>query len=335
MTMTSIGDLAQGLMLRSRTVQLRQTMDRLTGELATGQVRDVTARLGGDFTYLSEIDRSLAQLGGYRLATSEAALFADAAQAGLARIQDVVSDLGPVLISASVSGLAISRENAVTQAGAALEATLGALNGEVSGRSLFAGTATDRAPLASADTLLTALRSELAGLTTAGDIIAATDAWFADPAGFTAVMYDGAATALAPFRLGAGEQVSMTLKADDPALTGLARDLALAALATEPALGLTEAVQDSLLGAAGESLMAGDGQLTALRADLGFAQARIEAAEARNAAAQASLEHARGELLQADPFETATRLEEVQFRLESLYSVTVRTSRLSLLSFLE
>jgi flagellar hook-associated protein 3 FlgL len=39
-------------------------------------------------------------------------------------------------------------------------------------------------------------------------------------------------------------------------------------------------------------------------------------------------------LLEIDPFEAATKLEEVQFQLQSLYSVTVRMSQLSLVKFL-
>jgi flagellar hook-associated protein 3 FlgL len=74
--------------------------------------------------------------------------------------------------------------------------------------------------------------------------------------------------------------------------------------------------------------------LTSLRAQIGFAEARIDSMATRNASESVSLEYAKGTLLAADPYETATRLEEVQFQLQSLYAVTVKTSQLSLVNFL-
>ncbi len=335
MSMTSIGDLAQSLMLRTRSTQLKQTMNRLTNELASGQVSDVSVRLGGDYSYLSDIDRNLAQLSGYALATTEATVFASGVQSGLGRLYERASDLGATLIGIGEGSLETARMNAAFQAETALQVTISALNSQIAGRSLFGGMATDRPPLAEADVLLDALRSAVSGLTTSQDISEAAANWFDDPSGFRATIYSGSDEALAPFRLGAGEQVSMTLRADDPAFIETLKNVALAALARDDSLGLDIAEQNSLMRSSGEALLGGSATLGRLSADLGFAESRIEAAAARNAAAKSSLEYARTELLAADPYETATRLEEVQFQLESLYSVTVRTSRLSLLSFLE
>jgi flagellar hook-associated protein 3 FlgL len=46
------------------------------------------------------------------------------------------------------------------------------------------------------------------------------------------------------------------------------------------------------------------------------------------------LEIARADLVAIDPFEAATRMEAAQTQLETLYSVTARLSRLSLVDFL-
>jgi flagellar hook-associated protein 3 FlgL len=112
------------------------------------------------------------------------------------------------------------------------------------------------------------------------------------------------------------------------------REAALAALATDPSRGLDDQTQRELIEASGQGLQSIEVELTGLRADLGFAEARIEESMARNASSRTSLEYARASLLEADPFETATRLDEVQFQLESLYAVTVRTSGLNLVNFL-
>ncbi len=208
------------------------------------------------------------------------------------------------------------------------------MNGSVGGRSLFAGTATDTSPMASADTMITALQAEVAGMTVVSDILTAIDDWFDVGGGFKAAMYTGSDTPLSPIQVGANEQVTLSLHADDDTFRSAMRNSMVAILATDPTLALAPDAQNIPLHEAGEGMLNDDHALTGLRADLGFAEQRIEEASARNSAAYTSLGYARNELLEADPFETASRLEEVQFQLESLYAVTVRMSRLSLLSFL-
>lgn len=335
MAVTSIGDLAHSLVLRTRGAALKRRQDILTAELASGQVSDPAARLGGDLARLTDIDRTLRRLDGFAVTTGEAALFAAAAQAGLERMQDSSTDLATALIQIGPTGLAASRNQAIGQARDELATVIGALNTRAAGRSLFAGTATDTTPLASSDAILSGLRDAVAGAASVTDIVQAATDWFDDPSGFRATIYSGSDDPLAPMPIGNGEAISLSLRADDPAFRAVLRDTALAALAAEPALGLDEDGQSALLRGAGERLLGQQETLTDLRADLGHAEARIEEAIARNSAARTGLEYARGELLSADPYETATRLQEVQMQLESLYSVTVRSANLSLVKFLK
>lgn len=335
MTMTSIGDLAQSLMLRARGAELKTALADLGAELSSGRTSDIVGRLGGDLSHLADIDRTLRQLDGFGAATRETALMADAAQSALGRLHDLASDLGTGLIGIGPSSSPAARQHAALQAQGGLESALGALNLRAGGRSLFAGAATDRTPLGSSGTLLAGLKSAVSGLVTTEDIRAAAQAWFDDPAGFRATMYAGSDRPVSPVRIGSAEVVSLSLRADDPVFRDMLRDTALAALAADPDLGLNAGVQAGLLRGAGEGLIGTRDSLTGLRADLGFAQARIEETAARNAAARTGLDYARGELLAADPYETATRLQDVQNRLESLYAVTARTARLSLLSYLK
>ncbi len=84
----------------------------------------------------------------------------------------------------------------------------------------------------------------------------------------------------------------------------------------------------------GIALQTGQDVLTDLRSRIGFTEARIETIAVRNQAEETAVEFSRNQLLAADPFETATELENVQFHLQSLYSVTVRSAQLSLVNFL-
>lgn len=334
MNMTSIGDLANSIMLRQRSVQLSQEISTLSQELSSGQVSDVSGRLGGDYSYLTDIDRNLAKLEGYAVSTSEAALFSGAAQTSLERLHDLSASLSSSLITFDATSTNALREHLSVSAESDIASAISALNASAGGRSLFGGIATDRAPLGSADTLMAELNTLVAGLTTASDVETAVNAWFADPAGFEAAMYEGSDIVLAPIQIGAGEEVSLALTAQDTVFRDTLRDMALVALAGDPDLGFDWATQNDLLKTAGDGMLANQESLTGVRADLGFAEARIEEIAARNTAARSSLEYSRSALLEADPFETATRLEEAQFQLESLYTVTVRSANLSLLNFL-
>jgi flagellar hook-associated protein 3 FlgL len=89
-----------------------------------------------------------------------------------------------------------------------------------------------------------------------------------------------------------------------------------------------------LVGLAADGLRAQADRVTGIRADLGHAEERIERSSVRIASELSSLDYARSQLLAVDPFEAATELENVQFQLEALYTVTARAARLNLVNFL-
>ncbi|UWR07333.1 flagellin [Ruegeria sp. B32] len=334
MTLNSIGDLARGLTLRARSTEIKTQIETLSYEMSTGQTADISGRLSGDYSHLLDLDRKIAQLDAFSTATAEANLFADATQISLETFETSIGEVSASLLAFGTSNQATSHAQASAQARNELDTMISSLNTRVGGRSLFAGTATDASPLQSTDTLLAALRTELAGLTTLTDIRQAAEDWFNDPAGFEAVMYNGSNTTLAPMQISETERVNMQFTANDPKLRDGLRNVALAALATEGALEWPPDLQTALFTDLGVALANTKDDVVTMRAQIGAVQARIEQAETRNAAARTSFEYARNELVAADPYETAAHLQTVQFQLESLYSVTVRNSTLSLVNFL-
>ena len=334
MKIQSIGDLAQSLMLRQQNAGLKQTMQRLTSELSTGRVQDTSKHLSGDYSRLTDIERSMTLLAGYKTAGNEAAVFASATQFALERMQSVTSDLGTDLIQISASTLSSVLETNSATALGQFESLVSALNTDVAGRGLFSGAATDRAAVVGADDLLADLRTAMAGAATAADLRAAADTYFGPAGGFETTGYSGSNAPIAPMALRDGETVVLDIKADDQAFRNMLKETALAALATDPAFGLSRTEQAEVMNTAGQNLLTVQDDLTNLRAGVGFAEARIENFQARTEAERISAEYAKGALLSVDPYEAATRLEDAQFQLESLYSVTVRLSRLNLTSFM-
>ncbi len=255
-------------------------------------------------------------------------------QQSLTTIDASVGEITGALLSFGTSNQAVTHENASVQARNELDTIISALNTRAGGRSLFSGTATDVSPLLSADALMSALQTELAGLTTVTDIRQAAEDWFNDPAGFDAVIYQGSANTLAPMQISENENVTVPITAIDPTIKAALRDIAVAAVVSDTALALPRAQRTALFTQLGVDLANTQNETVNLRGQIGATQARVEQASTRNSAARTSLEFSRNELIAADPYQTAAQLQTVQFQLESLYSVTVRNANLSLVNFL-
>ncbi len=71
-----------------------------------------------------------------------------------------------------------------------------------------------------------------------------------------------------------------------------------------------------------------------MRANLGTVEAHIETVSVQSASETSALEILKANLLSVDPYETASELQAVQTQLETLYALTARMSRLSLVDFL-
>ena len=335
MNEVSIGDLAYGFMLRRQNTGLQQTLNRLTAEMASGVASDTSAHLDGRFDILSGIERDFALLESYRLSASEAGTSARAMQTALETVSDQSATLTDrlALSSSAVTGLAL--DTTAQTARGNLDAMMAALNVSVGGRALFSGTLTSALPLSGTEPLLNELRLEVSGLTTAADVLTAADNFFTAPGGgFETHVYQGGTAALAPRQLGAGETVALDIRADDPVLRSAIRIAAVSALVDGPSLALGPGETQQLLTRLTEQSLAAQSDVTNLRADLGYAEERIEAASARLSAESASIDLARNDLLAIDPYQTATELEAVQVRIETLYTLTARSSRLSLVNFL-
>ena len=336
MALSSIGDLAQTFLMRRQNARLNQDMTRLTQELASGRTTDPVRHLSGDTRRLSRVDHDLALNSGYQNTAREAATFAAAMQSAFDRIQQGGSDLTSALSSIRNSNLASVRDSASRMAEQELQSAIGALNTSVAGRAVFAGRRTDGTAVAPAGTMLASLRTHLAGATGVAEVTSRMDTWFNAPSGgFATVGYSGDSAPLSPFLIGPDQPLAIDHKADSPEIRDHLMSLSMAVLANDPALSLSDNQRAAMLEQATQRLTSGQESLTRMRADLGEAQSRIDSGTARLASERAVLDQARAEMLSTDPYQVATELENLQLRMESLYSVTVRLSRLSLSEFMK
>ncbi|MBO9395114.1 hypothetical protein J7399_06730 [Shimia sp. R9_1] len=334
---TSIGDMAQQMMMSRRTTSVKNDLDRLAQELASGRKSDVAASLRGDFNMLAGVERQLTVLEGFEVASNDAKVFAEVAQSSLKMIQETAGGLGNDLMSASSSGLTASVDSVAKNARNDFDAIVSALNGRAGDRALFAGTATDAGALVSSEDMMTQINAAItaAGAVTVTDIVAAVDDYFMTAGGgFETSAYVGSTNNLTPFRLNETETADYEIRADNTALRQAMRDTALAALADEPSLSLNLTEKQQLMRTVGERLLSNQDKIVEVRADLGFNQERIENAQANNSAQRSALLMTQSDLLSADSTEVAGQLQAVQVQLELVYTITARLSQLTLANYI-
>ncbi len=330
----SIGDLSQSFLLRSRNTAIKQDIARLTEELATGKTAQLRNLLIGNYAFLTDAERKTDVLSGFGVATAEATQFTSAMQLALGSFTDQAKDLSSTLITAGISPSGSTPEELASQSRDTFKAMIGTLNSSSAGRQLFSGNTTNQPPMADPDAILADLTAATSSATTPADMIAQARAWFDDPAGFLTSAYLGSADAIRPFAVSDNEQVTLDVRASDPDFFPALRGAAVAALAQDPGIALSRTQQTELFSLTAQELLQGQSSAINLQARVGFAEARLDVISTRNAAEVTSLNLARNALLDIDPYEAATRLEEAQFQLQSIYSVTVRMSQLSLVNYL-
>ena len=333
MTQLSVGDRSQSLILSRRNATLKDAIQTLSDEAVTGLVRNQTERLNGDYVPLAGIEATLTQLRAYRSVTTETGMIANHMQVALTSISDGASSFSSSLLAAATSN-SPSRINTLGfDATQRLQSAMAALNTRMGERSLFAGVATNTSAVAPTETMMLALDAAIVGALSSADVETAVNDWFADPGGFAALVYQGGA-AMDPVSVGPDQQVQIEVTAQDPAIMSMIKGLAMASLLQRGALGGSDVARADLAKRAGESLASSQTGFAELAARLGTVEASIVNAGVQNDAQKSALETARLGLLSVDPYETAAKLQEAQTQLETLFAITSRMSRLSLVNFL-
>jgi flagellar hook-associated protein 3 FlgL len=331
MNSVTVGDLAQTTALRRDTARVKGDLNRLTSEMTSGRTASLNSALRGQYGALAGVSRSLALNDAVLSSNATAARLAAGQQLALEAVQNAADAAGPDFLEAASSGNDVQFKVLAERSSGQFQSALAALNTDLEGKALFAGAALDGSALASAETILADLEAALSGVIGPADAIATVRAWFDDPGGgFETVAYQGAALPMSDLEIAPGESARLGITAADPALRDTLRGLALGALLDRGLFDGDPVAQKEIMRHAGNTLVSASDSVTAMRGGLGYTEARIDAARVRIGAETTGLEMARGALVDADPYETALRLQEVQSQLETIYAVTARLSGLSL-----
>ena len=333
----SVGDQSRSYQLRLSQHLLKSKLDRLTKEVATGIRSDIPLALNGDLSRVSHVDTRITMLATYQQNASEAKTMFESMQRVLERIQSSTDSIGPsVMTEANTSPDDVLRMRA-SQISQDFRSVFSALNTNVSGRHLFSGNRTDTAPLGSFDDLISGLNAAVAGATNANDIVTRIDDWFDAPAGsggFTDLIYNGNDTGNTWIAISDERTVGSDLTANSPELRNLLKGMAALTFVAESGAGLDSSTMRSLFTQSGDKLLHASTDLTVARAMIGLQEAATAQTQAQNTAENTSLSLIRSTLISADPYETATALQETEASIQNLYTLTARLSRLKLTDYL-
>lgn len=319
---------------RDFATETRARLDRLTEELATGRQFDTGRALSSDFSSFSRVAHDLRTLQTREDALSRATIWMDVAQTSLGAIDDI----GTRLSEALTSGLNAPGTNSILNLGAVGDGALADIVNTMArtdaGRAIFGnGDATGSPPFD-----LAVLQAETTALaqsaTDVDSLLRAFDDYFA-PGG---AVETGALTAYPAdsvrFPLGSGESLSVSVAAGDEALRDAVKQAALVAALPDVGFALTAADKRTLSLDLPRRSVAAGASLASLRGGLGSVEARASLLSERLSDERAQLESRRTDAVGTDPFEVANRLQSEMSRLETIYAVTARRSRLRLTDYL-
>ncbi|ARO15428.1 flagellin and related hook-associated protein [Ketogulonicigenium robustum] len=335
MAFTPLSDLGRHFANRQANLQIREKLETLTAEVASGEASDMSAHLGVQTGQFAAIKHRLSMIESYTKSASLLATQLTAMQSALENIDTQRGNISAQLISVSSQATQVELSAATEAARNGFAQVVASLNTQSAGVSLFAGASTDGPAVSDGDDILAALEGYVAGAVTVADAKQRIADWFDasfPAAGAGGVGYHGAPGENMTRQIDADLTVTISVRADDPVLVGLMRDLATAAISDK--LGFSNTAQAQLVHAAGEGLITQASGLSAARARLGLAEQTVAQTQAKLAVEKTSLATTRNDMAQIDTFEASTALQAVSDQLELHYTLTARLASLSLTNYL-
>ena len=329
-------DLARLQALQRQAFETRNKLDVAGQEMSTNLKASRFEATGGNLTRLFALERSIDRNAVFSDTIALTELRLEIAQETLGRILTPAEDLAIDLADAAGKGDLDAALLHSRTARREFADTVGFLNTQVAGQSLFAGTATDSPALAPADAILADLDALAAGAATAADAIAAIDAYFAKtpPGAFYTNGYVGSVDDLTPVEVGEGQRIDYGMRADQDELVAVLRGQAMAAVVAGGAFAGSGADQLAMVAEAGDRMIAAKEGILDLRSHVGSLQEAVERAKAERVSERDTLELARTKIVATDPLEAASAYQTLQLQLESIYTITSRLANLRFSNFL-
>lgn len=334
MKVTGSSDLGRLAALKRATAETRAALANAGTEMTTGQNTSRYDATSGNITRIFAIERALDRNEVFANTIALSEVRVDTTQHALGLILAPLQDLSATLPSAAGMGDTQASLVHARTARNAFTDTMGALNTQSGGLSLFAGTATDGPAVAPAAAILAELDALAAGSATPADAITAINAYFAPGGGFFATGYVGSTDDLAAVDVGEGRRLAYAPRADANEIADALRSEALAAVVAGGAFAGDLGAQMEMLSAAGAAMLGAKEGLLDLRSAVGVTQQALEHAKATRTAEKDTLDLARNAIMTVDPVEAASVFQALETQLQTIFTVTARLSELSYVRYM-
>ena len=336
MNIVSIGDQARSFSLKLASSRLSTTLDVLVQELASGQSADIGKRVNGNTGLLSHIETQMLTNEQILRGLDEAIGSIDITLLTLDQVHSTVSDLAINIINDPVGESVTQLHSKSRHAEDILNLTISRLNRELNGQYLFSGQTTDQRPLSPASNILEHLEQVVTGLASADEVVAAVSSWFDAPPGFGGFL-DSAfhgdqleRTAI----VSPGEALSYTATAGDPNIRNTLKGLVLTSLVGKGVLADDMAQQRQLLMHGGKILYDSAGGLLDVQAELGYVASYINSKKLEITSHSTEMSFLRENIRQVDEYETALAVNDVRTRMQLVYELVSRLSKLKLMDYI-
>jgi flagellar hook-associated protein 3 FlgL len=358
----TIATLSRHLRSQELMQRTRGELDRLTKEVATGTHADYFRGIGTQASRGIALRTTFSRLSFYKESATVASIQLDGQQQSLGIVKDVAIEVRGKLLS--IQNGADDTTPAKLSEGAAnfLEQVRSSLNLALAGRFVFSGPAVDTPPVPdSGDPMdvntpagvlhrlkFTAatrmdpdpnnwVARDLKDTAEMQAFLAEVDQVFSDPPAnhpqFSySVFYDGSTSGKMTARIDEGSEVSLDVRANDPALRNVLKSLfVLEAIPSSEtsaesyrtlAEGLTTTLSGGIYGA------------TNLAAAVGYREQLVNETLDRHGQTEKLVNNTISDLEGVDDYKAASRLTALQQQMEMTYTLTARLNQLSLVNFL-
>ena len=318
--------------LTAATSDLRRQSEAARIEVITGRKGDLPLALGRGVGEAHLLQKAINDVSQHHAAIAQFNLRATVAQSAVQSITAGASALNAELIAALGRGdetvVAASEDIARN----ALEQAFTRLNARVEGRSIFAGDGVDEPALSDTSVLITDIAAIYSTALTPAQFEADLDVYFNDPVGgFATNIYQGGPGEIASIEITKGEIMRGAAKADEQPIKELLRGLVVIAVAAGQGPSPN---RDASLRSAGSTLLNAADASIGIVTRIGTEQQRASNAAIRLNEEEAALTAAYNAKTSRDPYEAASRLQNLESQIEAAYVLTSRLSRLSLTNYL-
>jgi len=334
------------MIMRSAILKGQKLLSIAQHELATGRHDDIGLVLGGrvasDIGWRGKLGELEQLAGSIKLAGVQA----EFTQKSLASASDLASSFRTTLVATRTAegGRALARE----AAGAALESLRDLMNVTYDGRFLFGGINSDTLPMATyagglPEASVTGTFSSAFGFTptdalaatlSPGDIQAFIDnefaALFQDPA--WSMNWSAASSDVLTVRLGLQKTAAPSATANSPAIRHLTE--ALTMIVSLAGTSLPQPSYETVVETSLSLIGRAENELVEQRAKIGVAQNDIQNALTRMSLSSDIIQKNIATLESVDPYEAATKVNQLSAQLEASYAITGKLNGLSLVKFL-